>query len=73
MKRLLQASGRTIEEFVGTSDRGEFNQALAGAIKTAQLTLGTEEIRWTMLQLSGQTAPGAHTLTVAIKAKRSDA
>lgn len=72
MKTHLPAYGRTVEEFVGRSERGDFNQALASALRSAQLTLGSEEIRWNMLQLGGHTAPGGHVLTVSIKARRAD-
>lgn len=67
----LQAGGRSIEEFVGSSTKGDLNEALVNAIRSAQLTLGTPEIRWTLLHLSGKIEPAANSLVVTIKAKRS--
>lgn len=66
-----QAGGRSIEEFVGSSTKGDLNEALCNAIRSAQLTLGTAEIRWTLLHLSGKIEPAANSLVATIKAKRS--
>lgn len=72
MNTILQPGGRCVEEFIGRSDGGNFNEALREAIKQARLTLGSDSIRWKMLHFSGITAPTSESIVVTIKAKVSD-
>lgn len=70
MNTTLQRGGRSIEEFLGQSQTGDFNGALGEAIREAKLTLGSDTIRWQLLYLSGVTTPsGPGALAVTIKAK----
>lgn len=56
---------------MGSSRKSDLSEALHAAIRSAQLTLGTGEIRWTLLHLSGKIGPGGNELVVTLKAKRS--
>ncbi len=70
MNTILQPGGRTIEEFIGRSETGDFNEALRAAVKEAKLTLGTDSIRWKVDTLSGITqAAASDSVVVTIKAK----
>ena len=70
MNTILQPGGRTIEEFIGRSEAGDFNEALRAAVKEAKLTLGTDSIRWKVDTLSGVThAAASDSIVVTIKAK----
>jgi hypothetical protein len=72
MNTSLQTGGRSIEEFLGRSARGDFHEALHAALREAKLTLGSDSIRWEMIHLSGiSTAGSPDNLVITIKARRS--
>jgi hypothetical protein len=42
------------EKFVGTSRRGDLNEAIADAIATAKRTIPTDYVEWKLVDVSGK-------------------
>ena len=79
IKTNVKAGGREINHnetlavlrrFSGTSNKGDFREALASAIAEAKQGLGTDLVRWTLLLVTGVNGgfAGQNDLTVHIKA-----
>lgn len=70
MHTTLQKGGRSVEEFLGRSDKGDLGEAVRQAIKEAKAVYGSASIRWELTHISGISSPRTPACVVAtIKAK----
>ncbi len=71
MHKLMPANGRSVEDFTGSSVKGDLAEALEAATTKARLTLGAESIDWKLVELSGTTTATRSTVIATIKANAS--
>ncbi len=69
MHRTIPANGRSVEDFSGQSETGDFSEALRNATHKARLTLAADSIEWRLLHVGGVATAASTTVVATIKAK----